>query len=184
METKLLREYIEESIDTLIPFFEITEKELEKFEKFAVIRKIPKARDYENHSERVPAYSYIDNFFYFPHKNGFQNIDVFYEQVINHEVGHYIHNQINPIMKEMGFLFLENKEKEKLPDYKRLKELIAEYGNLILSVRDENDAEFYKDFYKNHIDIYNKYGSNFLPDLARMDLEKARKIGIIDMLKN
>lgn len=150
-----------------------------------MIRKLPKVRDYENHYIEVPAYSFIDNFFYFPKKNWFQSSNVFNKGIINHEVGHYLHNQINPMLKERAFLQLENREefKEKRRDQKRLVELVAEYGNFILGIMDYmGSIKSYKSLLKKELEVYKKYGASFLPYLARMDLETARKKGITDTL--
>ncbi|MFA5175902.1 MAG: hypothetical protein WC413_01415 [Candidatus Nanoarchaeia archaeon] len=173
MKLKLLKAEIEKAINNLMPYFKVSCDELKRFRK-PTIRRFLKPDEYPDHSRNVPAYSSIDNFIYFPLKEPKFIKGVFSKAVIYHESGHFIHNFVNPGMIEGVNIYLKT---GKLPEgYDKLTELVAEYGNFILNLRTDEDKK-YSDGEREK--IYDKYGPEFLPYLARISLEEAIEEKII-----
>lgn len=181
MPTPLLKEQLYGAIRNLIPYFGVNDEELRRFKRPG-IRRVLKPDEHPNHSRRVPAYSPLDNYFYFPmrdkreHASGFPASDwgMFSPATIHHEAGHYLHSAVNPNQIKGINLFLE-KGIELKGDWE-LSELVADYGTIILRLRDHEKMLF---LYRGLINLYHKKGPEFLPVLARMSLEDTIKKGII-----
>ncbi|GEM_PF-1593144 len=171
MLTPLLRRKIDLAIIDCVPYFGVSDAEFLRFKK-PLLRRVLKSKEYPEHDRDVPAYSIPDNFIYFPLKDP-ELLDIFSQAVINHEVGHYLHNQLNPTIID-GITFFLNSGKRP-PGHHQLTELVAEYVNFILGLR-EYDAQ---SAYRDAKEIYDNYGHEFLPRLSRMKLEDAIKEGII-----
>lgn len=179
MSTSLLRKNIDRAINNLLPYFQVTEDELKKFQR-PYLRRTLKPSEYEEHPRSVPAYSSIDNFFYFPLEDSqeytslvdYLSYGIFSQAVIYHECGHYIHYSINPRMQEGVLLCLE--EGKRPEGHDDLSELVAEYGNLILNIRENKE-----NLSRRTIEVYENYGPAFLSRLARMSLEEVIEEGII-----
>jgi len=171
--TKSLNVKIDDAIKNLLVHFNVTEDELKRFKKPKIMRTLNPSK-YPEEDVRVPGYSFTENFFYFPLK--YEKFDIFSKDVIYHEVGHYIHNFINPgIVKEIS---IELETGKSLPGYRDLLELVAEYGNFILGHGEKNKLRLL--ILEEEIEIYKKYGKEFLPCLARMSLEEAIAKGIVN----
>ena len=185
IQDETFRILIEQAVDRLAPYFGLTNEEIEEAKKFEIRRELKGV--YKKHSKRAPAYSYLDNFFFFPKRQyGWADFQIVYpsfnrvdfekilgltkEGVINHETGHRLHALVNPQMKEGFIQFLEI---GKRPDFHQdLTEMIAEYGNMITGKRDYQYGPF------RYLHLYNyknfkKFGPSFLKELARMPLQEA-----------
>ena len=180
MPTPLLKEHLYEAIRNLIPYFGVTDEELGRFKRPS-IRRVLKKDEYPDDDGKSAAYSPLENFFYFPIRDewelkGFDAsaCGIFGPATIHHEAGHYLHFAVNPNRIKGTRLFLE-KGIDLKGDYE-LNELVAEYGNIILRLRDHEELSF---LYYDLINLYPKKGPEFLPVLARMSLEDTIKKGII-----
>lgn len=174
MPTSELRLQIEQAISKLLPYFEVTDEELGRFQK-PRIRRTLEDYEYPEHSRNCPGYSPIESFFYFPPKDTLL-LGVFSPAIIYHEVGHYIHHSINPEEVKGVHQFLKTGIFP--PGHCELSELVAEYGNFILGLRNDEDSFNLRTFQK-RLRIYEDYGPEFLPRLARMSLEEAIREKIV-----
>ena len=177
MDNSLLEEEIENSIKILIPIFEISSEELKRFEKPRIIRNLS-STELPGISRHSSAYDFLRNLFYFP--NEFpchESTSRFKKQTINHEVGHYIHFQINksPMIKYDELLRGEVNERI----MGNWLELVAEYGNFIIGPQEYIDHYLVEFAYPQVKKIYDRFGSAFLPELARMSFEEVTSKGII-----
>jgi len=187
MPTPLLREHLYEAIRNLIPYFGVTDKELGRFKRPS-IRRVLKPDEHPTHNRMIPAYSPLDNYFYFPmndrweYNSGFHETDrsIFCPSFIHHEAGHYLHYAVNPNHIKGTQLLFEKGIKLKGDD--ELSELVAEYGTIILRLLgpEKYPGKFkHLSSYRCLINLYNEKGPEFLPVLARMSLEDTIKKGII-----
>lgn len=176
MGTPELRSKINQAILELTSLFEVAEEDFLRFSKPTIKREISSnLLDIRPSLALSPAYSYSENVFYFPCKNELQ-VDIFSPAIIHHEASHYLHNCINPQFKREALpIFLKTCEQQGPND---LQELVAEYGNMILGLGDYSDP-FNFETYKKYLKVYERYGPEFLPRLARMSLEEAIKEKIV-----
>jgi len=184
--TPQIRKLINEAINNLAPLFEIPAQDIEKASQFT-IKRILSTWPYQDHSKNVPAYSYLDNFFFFPLRNS--DLKLFSEMhpnldkqtikeifcidskfTIYHEAGHRLHSFVNPQIVEGFKQFLKTGKRPE--HHHQLCEVVAEYGNKILNPRDYSLSP-YKYCYEDILAIFNKFGASFLPRLARMSLDEA-----------
>jgi len=180
MPTPLLKEHLYEAIRNLIPCFGVTDEELRRFKQPA-IRRVLKKDEYPDDDGKSAAYSPLENFFYFPIRDEWElggcdasAYGIFGPATIHHEAGHYLHFAVNPNHIKGTKLFLE--KGIDLKGYSELNEWVAEYGNIILRLRDHEELLF---LYHDLINLYHEKGPEFLPVLARMSLEDTIKKGII-----
>jgi hypothetical protein len=185
------RKLIEESIERLAPYFGLSSVEVTKCKEFGIRRNLTE-KVYQDHSKKCAAYSFLDNFFFFPKRQYLRReFQICYPEasdetfesilgltstgIINHETGHRIHAFVNPDVK-LGVL--EALKTGKRPEYHfDLTEIIAEYGNMILSKRDYENGPF-SYCHNGGWKIYSKFGPEFLKVLARMPLQEAIKKGL------
>lgn len=172
MHTQLLRTKIDDAINSILPYFKVTEKELTRFKK-PKIKRILDSSKYPKDNKNMPGYSFHENFFYFPLENR-TYCNIFSQLLINHEVGHYIHNFVNPHVVEGIHIFLKTGKEP--PGHRELSELVAEYSIFILDLRDDPIYNFIRSEFK---EVYYQYGPKFLPYLARMNVKEATKDGVI-----
>lgn len=170
MRDSLLRKRVDKSIRVLSPLFKLTSEEKFNLKKLK-IRRIFKPREHPDF-RGTPAYSSLDNFVYFPRRNpswaGPQS--VFSELTINHEVGHYLHAAVNLEIREITERLEHNGEK--YPEgYEARNELTAEYPNFILGLDIMRDGS-YDEVSKPMKRLFQKYGPEFLPELARMSIKE------------
>lgn len=176
METKLLEEQIHSTIYRLAGYFELESiGELPK-----VSRENPPDRDA---SIWVRHWSF-HNWITFPPTNHPRFYDwMVSEQTINHEASHYLHHQANPGLNETikELMELENKgeKPEIIPYLQGLRELIAEYPNMIQGLNHYNKPG-QKIEYEWTRKAYKKLGSKALPRIARMTVTEARKEGFLE----
>lgn len=175
IRTTTLKLMIEQSREELIPLFQLTGQEISQLRSPAV-RRCLNANEYPKHPRNVPAYSPIDNFIYFPQKDPGYPHNIFDRVAVRHEVGHYIHYQINQSIVEEKRKFLSGgKLSEGVKD---LSEIIAEYGNIILGSRDYTEYQCAYVF-KKALRVFHLYGPLFLPTLSRMTLQESKAEGIL-----
>ena len=181
-----LRRLIEKSIDRLAPHFGLSPAEAERCKEFEIRRELV-GKIYRSHSKQVPAYSLLDNFFFFPKRQYMRkDFQICYpemdsetfedilgltgEGLINHETGHRLHAFVNPHITQGIIQFIQT---GKRPEHHAdLTETVAEYGNMIVGKRDYKNGPFsycYTDGWR----IYSKFGPEFLKVLARMPLQEA-----------
>jgi len=173
MTTRLLNARLEHFIQVLLPLFRITEKELELFKK-PRIRRILRPGEFPEKRREVPAYSFAENFFYFPLKDPGYQLNVFSNPVVCHEVGHFIHYHINPVILRQKIAEFETANRQPNKRLYKLVEIVAEYSNFILDMNYEKDSWIMEEAKM----IYHKYGAEFLPRLSRISLEEAIDFGI------
>lgn len=178
MTTPALRKKINEALQKLSPLFNLTQTEIDTARQFTIRRNLKNLpRFYAGSSEVVPAYSSLHSFFFFPVKDDFpEPIGTFSDIVIYHESSHHLHKIANPgLIKKVESLLRRSNAPREFSD---LRELVAEYGNMILGLSDYSD-NLSRQCHQDLIRIYPQYGPEFLPRLARMSLEEAIKEGII-----
>lgn len=181
IQDETFRVLIEQAVDRLAPYFGLTKEEIEQAKKFDIKRELLGV--YKKHSKRTPAYSYLDNFFFFPKRQyrrkffqkNYPKLDfnellgLTSNGVINHETGHRLHAFVNPEMKQGILQFLETGKK---PEHHRdICEMVAEYGNMIVSKRIYEQQPF--NVYSDCRQVYLKFGPDFLKEFARMPLQEA-----------
>lgn len=176
MSMQLLRKDIEDAVNNLLPRFRVTEEERIKFKK-PKIRRILKSSEYPEHDREITCYVFLENFLYFP-----LSFPLDYHSpsaTIHHEASHYIHNQINADIAKK--FYLERKTGKTPKGIYKLTEVVAEYGNFILGLNDEERNWYIRhcDVTEDSMEIYGKYGPEFLPHLARMSLDDVIKEKIV-----
>jgi len=173
METIVLEERINGAINHLIPLFHVREKELGRVKEIK-IKRILEFWEHPEHPREVPAYNFVENYFYFPQKDEPQ-LDIFSQHTVYHEAGHHIHCLINPYAQRWISSFLKKGEwPSKLG---MLKETIATYANFVSGFIPEE--KFFGNLEKDVRKIYSKYGPEFLHSIVRMGITEAKDKGII-----
>ena len=94
METDELKNELEKTLTRLLPLFEVSTREFSKFKRFSISREFV----YPLKDRNIPGYNFDENYFYFPKGNLVKTggYNPFKESTLVHEMGHYIHNMINP----------------------------------------------------------------------------------------
>jgi hypothetical protein len=170
IKTSSLKTMIDKAKEELIPLFRLSEEEISLLRK-PVIRRWLNANEYPEFPRNFHGYSPIDNFFYFPNKDpGYLSHNAFDYASVRHEVGHYLHYQINKNL-------LEEKRKVLLGILSygiyELEETVAEYGNIILKARNYKEYP-YNQVFKNVLILFNNYGPLLLPKISRMTFQEAK----------
>src|SRR3989344_2576189 len=174
MLTPSLQTHLNQAIERLLPLFKVATEERAHFRPFTIRRHLDPTEFSRSSRDRTPAYHFLATYFYFhekdPHTANPDLSGVFAPAIIHHEAGHYVHDQVNPSRrKEMLSLMAHN---NRTLDYSNtLNELVADYGCLILGLYTAADQAFYfhhHPFGRFLKTIYDQYGADFLPRLARM----------------
>jgi hypothetical protein len=176
ISTEILRSHLNVALIQLLPVFGVSEDEFLEFPVPNVRRDIDDLN--EMHSKKCPAYHPVYNFFYFPLKNEFDSdlVDIFGWSTVVHEMSHYIHSQINPVLKLSTKTFV--KTGKHIPGVEDLEELVANYPCFILKLY--TSAQITSSWYLyRHEEIYDKHGPLFVRKLAMMNLEQAKSEGLI-----
>jgi hypothetical protein len=172
MPSSELESKIDREIARVLPFFEVSQDELQGFEKYR-LRRLLNDDEEVGFDRNIPGYSSTGNYLYFPQES--KHSFVFSDYVIRHEAGHYIHFMIN---KNRTIWPKETPYPAILHSMLSLAEMVANYPNYMLGERSEaenlNPKMF--DIAKEQFD---KYGPSFLPRLARMTLDEAISRGIV-----
>ena len=175
MRTFELKKRLELALERLLPLFEVTIDEFVKFEEYFIRRKL-KDNEFPKHSRFIPAYNFDENYFYFPNRKVvlLEWCDPFKEFSFFHEMGHYVHNMINH-NNRIWLTVLRNTGKYP-PGVMALRECVADYPCFVLDIVPDDDKFLLRDSDL----VYTKFGSNFLPRLARIGLDEARSLGVIE----
>lgn len=179
-DSEILQEKLQQALKELIPLFRVNSEELARFTPWDLRRTLD-SNEYPKHSRNAPAYSFLDNWIYFPLRNPFAtpdkgNYNLFSRRVITHEIGHYIHNMLNPAIKEGNRDYVLQGKRP--AGHSFLTELVADYGCFILSITGHSSDELASEEGRR---IYEKRGCGFLPVLARMILKEAIDARVISL---
>lgn len=170
-----LEERLENALNSLLPLFDVSKDELSKFRPYSLIRELGE-NELPRHPRNVPGYGFEDNRIYFP-RHPEKMLYQFSDWAISHEVGHHIHNMINP-MHQLVIKYW--REQGSIPDgWHDLVELVACYGAFSLGMFPSIGKEYVGGFYA----VYNKFGPGFLPCLSRLSLDEAIFLKIISTPK-
>ncbi len=176
INNKILIPMIEEAKQKLIPLFKVSKEELSKFRKPTISRHFGRD-EYTDKCGDSPAYYPVENFLYFPQKNfWYKGVELFDIATIQHEVGHYIHCQLNKEIIE-GYRRFSIEGRDQMGTHV-LGEIVAEYGNIILGDRDYSKYP-HDTINKGAFRVFNKHGPSFLPKLSRMTLDEAIREEIV-----
>ncbi len=170
METVELKNELEKILVRLLPLFEVSTREFSKFKRFSISRKFV----YPLKGRNIPGYNFDENYFYFPNGNLVkpERYNPFKESTLIHEISHYIHNMINP-NNRIWLNVLKNTGKYS-SGVMALRERVADYPCFVLDIVPDD-----KFLLRDSDLVYTKFGPDFLPRLARMDLEEVRSLGVI-----
>ena len=163
LKTELLKISIQKAIYELLSLFAVSEEEFEKWQRPKIRRQLMKG-EYPEHDIYCPAYSFLENFLYFPQNGGSKF--TFTVETIRHEVSHYIHRWLN--ISIIYGIYQHAREGKRPKGHHELTEAVASYPNFILGMNPD---------YMPLTDIrqrtlYNTHGPTFLPRLARMTVEE------------
>ncbi len=174
MRTSQLTKRLDQALERLLPLFEVTTDEFAIFKEYSIRVKLNE-HEFPKHPRYSPAYNSDENYFYFPNASVVlpKWCDPFNEFSFCHEMGHYIHNMINP-NNQIWLNILKSTRKYPQGVFD-LKERVADYPCFMLKLIEDDDKWLLQDSKL----VYDKFGPTFLPRLARMDLDEARSIGVI-----
>ncbi|MBT3397348.1 hypothetical protein HOA55_01070 [archaeon] len=183
--TPSLRRKIGSAIPRIASLFELSPEETDAAMNITVRRNLDDLPEdeYGGYDLQVPGYCFKRNFFYFPPFDSKVFSDcIDSDPVIYHETTHYLHATNNPQVKKE---FLSSIRKDISAEHEALKaslgliELVADYPNLILGLRKDEDltAPYFKDLKR----VFRQYGPKFLPTLARMNCDDAIREGIVSL---
>lgn len=178
ISTAYLRNKVILSIERLTPLFNLSPEELKEARKFGIERDLKGLPAlYKDCSENVAAYSSLHRFFFFPSRDIYSEVlPMDSDAVIFHEASHHLHAVLNH--ETIGGILVFAKTGKRPLGHANLCELVAEYPVKILGLADYTKPP-YLDLHPNLIRIYQEYGPEFLPTLARMSLGEAIKKRIV-----
>jgi hypothetical protein len=180
MQTSLIISKIEETKFKLAPLFGVSQEETRKFQNPIIVRGLGE-NDYPGNNIPSYGYDFLRNMFYV--KKDYESHKDFLDPFI-YSTSQYLHSQINPEMRkyEIDCFFL----KKEVNYYFELKDLVGAYPDIIFrNTKDlsESYLALYMQYHKKHVRVFEEYGSEFLPELARMSLEEFSKSNLVKILR-
>jgi hypothetical protein len=178
--TRLLRGKLNGAIGLLSSLFEVSGEEFASLRRPRLLRKLPLSRLDMGYQPGVPGYDFADNFFYFPIRDWRDEqtglpVGVFSESIVQHEAGHYLHALVNPaVVKEARVSLVEGVSQSWRKGF-GLREIVAEYPNLVLGTYEDCDDPCYG----GAVRVFESKGPDFLPELARMSVDEAVGRGVL-----
>ncbi len=191
METEAIKEKIEQTKIKLIPLFAITDEERSKLQTPLITRELDE-NDYPGVLFRAySGYDGLRNMFYFPEEHMFESerikvygepssnigyADIFREKEFVHFTASYLHHQINSDMRKAALTI--QTEKKEPEGYYELRQLVAEYPNIILGNRSLDNPRD-RSSCRTEFHLFIDHGPDFLPKLSKMSIDDVLNKGLI-----